>query len=316
MTTRPAPDPAPVDAPAPGTGTGSAPPTTEPVLVVGATGTVGAHLPRELLRRGHQVRAFVRDADRAARRLGHQVDLAVGDLADRASLDRALDGVRQVFLAAANHPDQVTHENAVIDAAAAAGVRRLVKLSNQGAQVGSPAAFWDANARIEEHLRRSGLPWVVLRPSSFLTNLLSAAPAVRQAGALPVPAGDAAVTFVDPRDVAAVAAAVLTADATRGHEGRTYVVTGPEALTLDDVAAQLSDAVGRAVRYVPVPDGAAQAAMTALGLPEWTARQIVEVWAQVRRGVHSVPTDVVAVVTGHEPRTTSAFLAEHAEVFR
>ena len=110
------------------------------VLVTGATGTIGAQLVGRLRERGVPVRAFVRDAGKAGALLGDDVELALGDFAAPATLRAALDGITDVFLATPNHPEQLAHETAVIDAAAAAGVPRLVKLSAIGAQVGSPLA--------------------------------------------------------------------------------------------------------------------------------------------------------------------------------
>ena len=136
------------------------------ILVTGATGNVGSAVVAELGDRGLPVRAFVRDPDRAAAILGPDVELAVGDFPDPASIRAALEGIEVVFLACANVPPQVEYEIRVIDAAARAGVRRLVKLSALGAAPGSRVAFWDWHARIERHLEASGVPWVNLRPAT------------------------------------------------------------------------------------------------------------------------------------------------------
>jgi uncharacterized protein YbjT (DUF2867 family) len=154
------------------------------ILVTGATGNVGSSLVAELADRGVAARAFVRDPDRAAAVLGPDVELAVGDFADPASIRAALDGVEVVFLACGNLPPQLDYETNVIDAAARAGVRRLVKLSALGAAPGSPVAFWDWHARIERHLEASGVPAVVLRPRYYMTNLLGFVETVRSAGAV------------------------------------------------------------------------------------------------------------------------------------
>lgn len=281
------------------------------VLVTGATGTIGARVVRALHAKGVPVRAFVRDPSRAATVLG-PVEMAVGDFADAASVRDALDGVRRLLLCSPNHPRQVAHETAVIDVVAAAEVEMLVKVGANGAEVGSPLQFWDAHGRIEQHLRDSGLPWVVLHPTSYTSNLLAAAGSIREAGLLFAPAGDAKVALVDPHDVAAVAAAVLTED---GHEGRTYTLTGPEAVTYHDVAAQLSAALGRQVGYVNVPDEAAREAMVGSGMPGWLADQLVILWAQLRDGAAAATTDVVRVLTGRDPRTVADFVRDNASAF-
>jgi uncharacterized protein YbjT (DUF2867 family) len=120
------------------------------------------------------------------------------------------------------------------------------------------------------------------------------------------------VALIDPRDVAAVAAAVLAQD---GHEGRTYTLTGPEAITFGEVASRPSGVLGRPVSYVDVPDGAARGSMLEAGVPAWAAEGIVAVWGQLRAGAASSITDTVRVLTGREPRRIEEFLRDHAGAF-
>ena len=122
------------------------------VLVTGATGTVGAHVVRALRERGVAVRALVRDTERAAHMLGEDVELAAGDYGDHDSLDRALRGIERLFLACGNAPAQVEHECEAIDAAAMAGVERVVKLSGPAPAIGSPLVFDHWHGQIEAHL--------------------------------------------------------------------------------------------------------------------------------------------------------------------
>jgi len=282
------------------------------ILVTGATGNVGSAVVAELGDRGLPVRAFVRDPDRAAAILGPDVELAVGDFADPASIRAALEGIEVVFLACANVPPQVEYEIRVIDAAARAGVRRLVKLSALGAEPGSRVAFWDWHARIEGHLEASGVPWVNLRPRYFMTNLLGFAETVRTAGAVFAPAEGVKVPMIDPRDVAATAAALLAGD---GHEGRTYDLTGPEPVTFSDVAAQLSEVSGRPVQFMPVPDAAALEGLGRAGLPDWLAGNIVAVFGMLRDDPSAQVTDAVPALAGRQPRHLAEFLADHAALF-
>lgn len=282
------------------------------ILVTGATGTVGSHVVRLLRQRGASVRAFVRDRDRATRTLGPDVDAAVGDFGDAGSLRAALDGVEQVFLACANHPLQVRWETAVIDAAARAGVRRIVKLSALDAEIGSPVAFADAHGLIEAHLAARDVDHVLLKPAFVMANLLGAADSVRQAGAIFLPGEGAKIAMIDPRDVAEVAAAVLTSD---GHERRSYPLTGPVAVTFDDVAEHLAAVLGRPVGFVPVPDDAALAQLVGTGAPEWFATNLVTQFGLLRRGTQAEALDVVRVLTGREPRSVAEFLHDHAGAF-
>jgi uncharacterized protein YbjT (DUF2867 family) len=282
------------------------------VLVTGATGNVGGHVVRALLQRDVSVRAFVRDPGRAAGMLGPDVELATGDFADRRSIERALEGTDRLFLACGNTEGQIEYECAAIDAAAAAGISRVVKLSGPDASAESPLIFERWHAAIEHHLAGSGLPRVVLRPRTYMTNLLAYARTVAQIGTVFAPAGTAAISFVDSRDVAAAAAECLVGE---GPDGRTYTLTGPEAVTFAGVARELSAATGRAVTYVPVSDEDARQAMIGDGLPPMLAEAIVAIFATQRAGSMATTTDAVRKLTGREPRTIAQFARDHAGMF-
>jgi uncharacterized protein YbjT (DUF2867 family) len=282
------------------------------VLVTGATGTVGRHVVRALQDRGFGPRAFVRDPERAAEMLGPDVELASGDFADRSSLEAALEGIDRVFLACGNVPTQVGHECAAIDAARAAGVGRIVKLSGPRPAAGSPIPFERWHAQVERYLIGSGIPWVLLRPCTYMTNLLMHADAVRHTGRLMAPAAGAEIAFVDPRDVAASAAAALAED---GHEGSAYALTGPEAIGYERIARELSEATGRPITYVDVPESDARQGMVAAGLPQDVADAILAIFAVQRTGVMARTSETVLALTGREPRTFARFAREHAELF-
>ena len=283
------------------------------VLVTGATGTIGSEVVRGLRGRGVPVRALVRDAERARNRFGAEVELAQGDFATPEDLDRAVRGVDQVFLSSPNHPDQARWEITAVNAAVAAGVDRIVKLSACGAEVGSALAFWDAHGRIEAHLDAAPVTSVVLRPTFFMSGILAAADSVRGAGAMFLPAAGAKVAMVDPSDVADVAVAVL-ADGSR-HDGRCYELTGPEAVTFDDVAGALSDVIGRTIGFVAVPDEGARQQLVENGLPEWFAANLVTLFGKLRDGAAAHVTDDVHAVAGRPPGSVIDYLRRHTAVF-
>jgi uncharacterized protein YbjT (DUF2867 family) len=251
-----------------------------PILVTGATGTIGAHVVRDLRERGLPVRPFSRTA---------------GDLGDPVAVRAAVAGASQVFLCTANGPQQLEHERAVIDAAAAAGVRRIVKISTVGAEPGSPAPFWDVHGRSERHLAASGVPSVVLRACFLMSNIDPAATAIV------APAAGARIAMVDPADVAACAAAALA-----GEVRGTFLLTGPEALTFPDVAEVLG------VGFVPVPDAAAREAMTAAGMPGWLAEGIVAIFGRLREGAAEEVTGDVRRLLGRDPRSFGDYAASLA----
>lgn len=282
------------------------------ILVTGATGNAGSQVVRALDERGASVRAFVRDVDKARDLLGDAVELAVGDFADPASFRAALDGIDAVLLSCADDPRRVAWETSAVDAAASAGVRQIVKLSTVGAAPGAPVAFWDWHGRVEQHLRASGVTVVVLQSSFYMSNLLGSAGQVANDGRLFAPAGGARIAMIDPRDVGAAAAAVLTTD---GHEGNTYVLTGPSALTYADVAAELSAATGHEVEFVDVPDEAARHAAIDAGVPDFVADQFVNIFVMLRQGVAERVTDSVERLTGSAPRGFADFARDHARLF-
>jgi len=283
------------------------------ILVTGATGSVGARLVNELRTKGQNVRALVHHPYHAAKLDGSGAQLVLADFADPTSVRAALDGVDAVFLACGNVPDQVAYECAVIDEAKGAGVQRIVKLSARGAAVGSRVAYWDWHGLIERRLQASGMAATVLRPSFLMTNLLAAA------GANTIPccctglAAGARISMVDPRDVAAVAAVALT---TTGHQGRTYVLTGPVAITYQQVAQDLSAATGRSIDFVDIPPEVATVALIEAGLPQFAAEQVVTVFGELRAGVQWETTDTVRVLTGHPARPFAVFARDHADAFR
>jgi uncharacterized protein YbjT (DUF2867 family) len=266
-----------------------------------------------LTKRRHRVRAFVRDADKAARLFGNDVEVAVGDFADSGSVRAALQGVENLVLSCADDPRRVDWENGAVDLAAAAGVGRIVKLSTIGAAPGAPVAFWDWHGRVEQHLGASGVSYVVLQSSFYMSNVLAAAAQVAGGGRLYAPAGEAKIAMIDPRDVGAAAAAVA---AGAGNDGSTYILTGPEAITYTDVAAGLAEATGRQVEFVDVPDDGARQGLIDAGVPEFVAEQLVKIFAELRRGAAREVTDSVESLTGTRPRTFAEFARDHADHFQ
>jgi uncharacterized protein YbjT (DUF2867 family) len=281
-------------------------------LVTGATGRTGSEVVRALLAGGHAVRAFVRDPAKARDLLGDAVELALGDFADPASVRAAFEGVECVFLSCADDPRRVDWEARAIDVAVSTGVGRIVKLSSIVAEPGAPVAFWDWHGQVERHLAQSGLPAVILRSSAFMSNVVAAAEQVAHQDRLYAPAGEARIAMIDPRDVGACAAAVMT---TAGHDGGTYVLTGPEAITYAQVATGLSAATDRMVEFVDVPDDGGRQGMIQAGTPDVVAEQIVEIYAMLRRGANSTVTATVESLTGRPPRSFASFARDHAHLF-
>ena len=269
------------------------------ILVIGGRSKIGAALIGELLGRGQQVRALVR-AGEAAGGLPAGAEPVTGDLADEGSLVTAMAAVEKVFLLSSPHPDAVSWHRNAIDAARRTQVQLLVRSSILGADRESPAEFISAHTTCDRYLEDSGLPYVIVRPNLFMQNIPeSTIPSLDASGTFYADAGEARISMVDTRDVAAVACRALTEP---GHAGAHYDVTGPEALSYTDVAAKLSAAMGRRISYVGASDDAVRQALLGAGLTEWFASALVGLYQDYRR---SGTDGYAAQVTGTIQRLTS-----------
>src|SRR6266568_3087982 len=281
------------------------------VLVTGATGTVGRDVAKLLSKKGAAVRAGVRDQAKARKQFDADIALATFDFEDAASFPGALKDVEKVFLLPPLVPNQVEVTNAFVDAAKPAGVRHIVKLSAIGADASPPYTFGKWHAENEQHIRESGLAFTFLRPNSFMQNFITYFPP--RNGAIYLPWGNGTASFVDTRNIASVAAEVLTSD---GHEEKIYTLTGPAAPGIADVARILSEAVGREFKYVDVPEGAARDGMLQAGVPEWQVEGIMELHAINKQNRWSAVTSDIEKVTGNPPTDFAQFARDHAEKFR
>lgn len=265
-----------------------------PVLVTGATGTIGRRVARQLTARGVQVRAASRRGDT----VGAGTASVRFDYLDRPSWAGALDGVRVLFVVRPPDMTDVTRDLLpFLDAARSAGVRHVTFLSVQGADRLTVVP----HARVERWLRGSGLGWTIVRPSFFMQNLITAHAQDLRAGTLVLPAGHGRTAFVDAEDVAAVAAAAL-ADPV-AHDRRVWTPTGSQALSYDEVARDLSEVLDRPVRYRAA--GLVSYARHARrgGTPWPLVAVTAAIYTTARLGLAAGLTTHVATVTGHPPAT-------------
>lgn len=281
------------------------------ILVIGGRSKIGAALIGDLLDRGEQVRALVRGGEAAAS-LPPAVEAVAGDLADEGSLVKAMDGIDKVFLLSSPHPDVISWNRKAVDAARRTRVQLLVRSSILGAGEESPAEFISSHTACDRYLEDSGLPFVIVRPNLFAQGIPeSTIPFIDPSGNFYLDSGDARISMVDARDVAAVAAVALTEP---GPAGAHYDVTGPEALSYHDVAAKLTSTLGRPVSYVDVPDDAVRQALLGAGLSEWFVGALVGLYQDYRRsgpdGYAAQVTDTVQKLTGRPARSLDDLLAE------
>ena len=281
------------------------------ILVTGASGNVGRQVLHELLRDGQPVRALYRnEVDATGAPSG--VATVIADFADRASMERALAGVDKVYLVCAPIPQLVELETNVIEVCKKAGIKHLVLNSALGAGAFN-SSFPSWHAQVEETLKRSEVPYAIIRPNTFMQNLLAYfAPTIRTQGVWYSSMGKSRVSFIDTRDIGAFVAKLFGGDT---HKGQTYELNGPEALSYDTVAELISQAVGRTVRYVDIPPAKQRESLLALGMPEWQADALLELQRYYREGGGGEVDDVFLRVVGRQPTQLSAFIKEFAGEF-
>jgi uncharacterized protein YbjT (DUF2867 family) len=248
----------------------------ERILVTGATGNTGAAVLQQLEKQGAIVRAMVRSMKDAARLPATSATVVVGNFDDPRSLETALNGVTRAYLVTPSSPDAETQQMRFAELAAAAGVARIVKLSQFAADEASPVRFLRYHAAVERRIRELGIGFTFLRPNLYFQGLLAFQPMIAAQGQFVAPIGDARVSAVDVRDIAAVAALALTED---GHDGKTYTITGPAAVTHTEIASALSKAIGRPVVFIDVPPEAFAGALKTAGVPAWQVDGLVEDYA-------------------------------------
>jgi len=282
------------------------------ILVTGATGKTGPALVERLVSLGVPVRVLVRERAKAASLFANGVEIVVADLAQPDTLAPALAGVRTAYLMTAADPRQVMLHSNFIRAAKLAGIRHIVRHSVRGADSCSPVTLARWHADSQRELENSRMAWTHLQPVYTMQNFLRFAPTIQSQGAFFAPMRDAALSMVDARDVAAVAAAVLTG---QGHEGRTYVITGPEPLTFADAARHLSEALGKPVRYVDLCPGEALRTFRQVGMPDWYVVNLLGFYAFYRTAAGRVISDAVPQLTGQEGRNFLQFARDYRSVF-
>lgn len=277
------------------------------ILLTGATGLTGQHVAKTVAATGAPVRALVRDRAKAEGLAALGIEIVQGDLADETSIAAAMEGVDKAFLLMANGPQQLGHEIRFIDAAKAAGVSHLVKLSAVGVKAGHFNKLKDTHGRSEDHLKASGLNYTILRGNFFMQYMLYFMPAIEATGAFYVPADDKPMGMVDVRDIADCAAKVLSED---GHAGKTYLLTGPTLYTFADAAKLFSQALGKDVGCTLIPAQAFKEQMMKAGQDEWTAGAVAEEFELLAGGGGEALTECVEQITGQPPRSFPTLLEE------
>jgi uncharacterized protein YbjT (DUF2867 family) len=287
--------------------------TAPTLLITGATGTIGSALSTLLSARGFSFRVMVRSIDQV-----NGLDklpgatIVEGDFNNAASLDAALQGIDKAFLLTNSSQLAESQQKRFVEAAKAAGVSHLVKLSQWAASASSPVRFLRYHAAVEQHIIESGIPYTFLRPNLFMQGLIALKDYIATRGIFFAAVGDATISTVDIRDIAEVAAAVLTGI---GHENKIYHLTGPEAITHYQMADYLSAALHKTVHFVDTSDEIMHSSLLKAAFPRWQADGLIEDYAHYRNNEATAVTQDVQQVTGHAPRSFQQFAMDYASLF-
>lgn len=284
----------------------------DPVLVLGASGKVGSQLCRRLSEEGVAVRAFFDPGTPTplSAELPAEAEQIHGDFDDEAALRRACEGAAAVFSLTPPSESQPRWQRAIVGAAVAGEVGRIVKLSAFESDEDSPLAMGRWHHEGEVAVATSGVPFVILRPQYFMQMQLPALRAGAASGVLRGPAApDLRLGMVDTADIAAVAAAALTRP---DFDGQTLVPTGPSAPSFTEMAAALGGLLGREIRYEQRPRGEVEAELAARGWPGW---HIEDYFLIHGAAASDLTTDDVERVSGRPPTSFGAFLRANADAF-
>ena len=278
------------------------------ILVTGATGAISRSAARALARAGAPVRVLARDPAKAP----SGIDAVAGDLERPESLGPALQGVETLVLVTPASPEMAAIHGNTLAAAKAAGVGKVVRVSAWGSSPDSPAALGRWHGQLDAAFRDSGLRYVSLLPHGFMQNTLGYAGSIKGQSTIYAPLGQGRVCYIDARDIGEVAAAAAAASQ---WDGQALELTGPAAFSYADLAAAMTELLGRPITYVDVPPAAAREGMLAAKLPEWLVDDLLILSKLYAADAASTPTSTVADVLGRPATPLAKFLADHRAVF-
>lgn len=283
------------------------------ILVTGATGTIGSFVCEQLKEVNADFIALVRSEEKAKPLNEKGISTVIGDFSDVTSLENALAGIDKVFLLSVTSPDSPKLQGNLIKIAKEKGVKHIVKVSALGTSLESKFGIGRYHAMTEKDIRESGIAFTFLQPHSFMHNLIFDSGTIKEQGVIYAPMADGKIGMVDARDIAAVAVKALTEDR---HEGKTYVLTGPEAISFYDIANTFTSALGKEIKYVPVTSEVAHKGMLDSGMPEWLADDLTGLNQVFAAGKASDISPDVEKVTGRKARSIEEFVNDFVYLFK
>ncbi len=283
------------------------------ILVTGATGTIGSFVCEQLMESNADFVAMVRSEEKAKPLNEKGINTVIGDFSDVTSLENALKGIDKIFLLSVTSPDSPKLQGNLVKVAKDKGVKHIVKVSALGTSLESKFGIGRYHAMTEKDIRESGIAFTFLQPHSFMHNLIFESGTIKEQGVIYAPLADGKIGMVDARDIAAVAVKALTED---GHEGKTYVLTGPEAISYYDIANTFTSALGKEIKYIPVTSEVAHKGMLDSGMPEWLADDLTGLNQVFAAGKASDISPDVENITGRKARSIEEFVNDFVYLFK
>jgi uncharacterized protein YbjT (DUF2867 family) len=282
------------------------------ILVTGASGNMGKAVLQEVAKSGAKHRAMYRSAAEA-QKAPPGTETVTADFAKKETLGTALRDVRAVYLVCSPIPELAQLESNMIDACVEAGVKHVVQNSALGAG-DYDKSFPSWHRQVEDKLKGTRLSYTILRPNSFHQNVLAFfAPSIRAEGVFYSSMQDARNSFIDVRDIAAIAARVL---ADGEHSGKIYELNGPEAINYTELAAKITEVAGREVQYADIPMEAQRKAMQGQNMPEWLITALLDLQQYYLNGKGGETDGLAQKLLGRPPITMEQFLTENADELR
>jgi uncharacterized protein YbjT (DUF2867 family) len=290
----------------------------ETILVTGATGTIGTEVVNQLsnVKSDLKIKAAVHSVENAKKIQNFQrVEPVQIDYDTQKGLQEAFKNVDKLFLL--THPSfkTVEHESTLVNEAKKSGIKHIVKQSIMRADLDADVEAMRLHKQAEKLIEDSEIPYTFLRPNEFMQGFINfQGTTIKSNNAFYIPAEDAKVSFVDARDIAAVAVkALMNGD---NHYNKTYVITGPEALSYHRAAEILSNATGKKIDYVNISEEETREALKEIGMDDWLINTILDLYTLYRKGYASEVSSAVEKVTGRKATTFVEFAEDHADAFR
>lgn len=282
------------------------------ILVIGGTGTIGKSLIDLLSNSNIKFKALVRSDEKAKTLEAKGVEIVKGELGKWPAVSEALKTTDTIFLLTGTSEQQVARQNKLIDLAVQKGVQKIVKISAVGADSESSVSLANWHGQIEDHLKESGLRYIIIRPHSFMQNILMQMHTIKENGCFYHSIGETKLPMIDTRDVAQASFECLVRD---DLDNRTFSITGPESISYTDMAESLSDVLDREIKYINIPPEAHNRGLKDAGIPVWLADDLTLMNSKWTKNFVHHPTDDFKKISDRQQIDVKHFAKDYADYF-